>query len=393
MTANRWTALVVLFLARTCMALQFQSIAPVAALIIGDLDVAYAEIGLLVGLYMLPGIVFSLPGGLLGGRFGDRRVVLWGLGLMVIGGLMVGLGGSFAVAVAGRLIAGAGAVLLNVLLAKMVADWFAGREITLAMAVLIDSWPFGLALALAMLGGLGELYAWQTAVHVTTAACGAALVLLALLYRDPPAGETIQAGAERPHFRMPLRLFALSSMAGLVWMFFNVGGIVFISFAPDLLVAGGIGLGEAGFLTSIVMWVTIPLLPLGGWLADRLGRPGLVIVVATAINAALMGLVPGLGGSPALMLAIGVVFALPAGAIVALPVHFLPEAARNVGFGVFYTWYYLGMTVLPPLAGHLRDVTESSAAPLYVAATLTALAAVALLMLRGIEASATARRA
>jgi MFS family permease len=34
---------------------------------------------------MLPGAVVAIPGGMLGGRYGDKRVALFGLALMVIG--------------------------------------------------------------------------------------------------------------------------------------------------------------------------------------------------------------------------------------------------------------------------------------------------------------------
>ena len=83
---------------------------------------------------MLPGVVIALPGGMLGQRFGAKRVVLAGLAMMAIGGVMMGLGSSFAMATAGRAISGTGAVLVTVLISKMVTDWFAGREIVTAMS-------------------------------------------------------------------------------------------------------------------------------------------------------------------------------------------------------------------------------------------------------------------
>ena len=57
-------------------------------------------------------------------------------------------GGSWSWQVAGRLIAGTGGVLLNVQMTKMVADWFAGKEIATAMAIFVNSWPAGVALSL-----------------------------------------------------------------------------------------------------------------------------------------------------------------------------------------------------------------------------------------------------
>ena len=91
MLANRWTVLGMLFLVRTSMGFQFQSIASVSPFLIEDMAIGFTEIGTLIGLFMLPGAFIALPGGLLGRRFGDKRVCAFGLALMVLGGILVGI--------------------------------------------------------------------------------------------------------------------------------------------------------------------------------------------------------------------------------------------------------------------------------------------------------------
>src|ERR1044072_3884878 len=148
MAGNRWLMLGVLFAARTAIALQFQTVASVRPFLMDALAIDFASLGALIGLYMLPGIAIALPGGMLGQRFGAKRVALVGLALMAIGGAAMGMSTWFMAAAAGRLVSGTGAVLITVLVAKMVTDWFAGREIVTAMAISIASWPFGLAAGL-----------------------------------------------------------------------------------------------------------------------------------------------------------------------------------------------------------------------------------------------------
>ncbi|NIR84984.1 MAG: MFS transporter, partial [Gammaproteobacteria bacterium] len=144
---RRWVVLIALTLARTTMGLQFQSVAAVGPILVETLDLSYAALGTLIGFYLLPGMAVALPGGWLGQRFGDKRIVLLGLALMTAGGALLAASESYAPMIAGRIVSGAGAVLLNVLVTKMVTDWFAGREIVSAMGVLLSSWPLGIALA------------------------------------------------------------------------------------------------------------------------------------------------------------------------------------------------------------------------------------------------------
>jgi MFS family permease len=78
---------------------------------------------LLIGFYLLPGIVIAYPSGLLGHRFGDEQGAILGMTLMVIGGMLTGTSHDYEVFLLGRLIGRTGAVLFNVLLMKMATDW------------------------------------------------------------------------------------------------------------------------------------------------------------------------------------------------------------------------------------------------------------------------------
>ena len=70
------------------MGIQFQSVATLSYSLVAQIDVTYAQLGLLISCYLLPGIVVAYPGGRLGERFGDKRIAIVGLTLMVVGGLV-----------------------------------------------------------------------------------------------------------------------------------------------------------------------------------------------------------------------------------------------------------------------------------------------------------------
>src|SRR2546425_614819 len=99
--ANRWVALAIVFVTRTSMGYQFQSVASVGPLLVSELGLTWAQLGLLIGLYMLPGAFFALPSGVVGQRLGERRTVVGSLALMVVGGLVTAASPGFTVAAAG----------------------------------------------------------------------------------------------------------------------------------------------------------------------------------------------------------------------------------------------------------------------------------------------------
>src|ERR1700716_2391515 len=155
---NRWGILAVLFAVRATMAFQFQCVAAVAPLLSSELGVSLADIGVLIGLYFAPGVALALPGGAIGQRFGDKTTALAALLLMLAGSMMMAAATSWNIQIGGRLIAGAGSVILSVQLTKMLTDWFAGKEIATAMAILVNSWPLGIALSLLVLPWIGTQY-------------------------------------------------------------------------------------------------------------------------------------------------------------------------------------------------------------------------------------------
>ena len=106
MTINRWVILAVVFIGRTSFGFQFQSVGSVSGLMREDLVISHAQIGTLIGIYMLPGVFFALPGGFLVKRFGDKRLLLIGLAMMATGGVVVGVFDSYDGALVGRILSG-----------------------------------------------------------------------------------------------------------------------------------------------------------------------------------------------------------------------------------------------------------------------------------------------
>jgi MFS family permease len=357
---SRWGILAVLFAVRSTIAFQFQSVAAVAPLLTSQFGVSLADIGVLIGLYFAPGVALALPGGAIGQRFGDKRTALGALLLMLAGSAMMAAAASWHIQIAGRLMSGAGSVILTVQLTKMLTDWFAGKEIATAMAILVNSWPLGIAVCLLVLPYIGTHYG-VGAAHLGVAAFAAGgVVLLAVLYR-PPADAAVAsttAASQRLDRNATLAVIA----AGLIWGLFNVGFAVIFSFGPSMLVERGWSIADAGSTISIVLWVSVISVPLGGLLADRTGRPATIVVASALLTAALMVLLPRSSAVLLIVFALGSISGLPAGPIMSLPARVLLPQTRAIGMGVFFTMFVACMMLGPVAGGAFAKWAGSAAA-------------------------------
>ena len=367
---NRWFILAVLFVARSAWAYQFQAVGSVGPLIVDDLALSYAQLGTLIGIFDAPGIVVALVGGYLGQRYGDKRLVMIGLGLMVAGGVIGGMALDFEVSAGARIVAGAGTVLLGVLITKMVADWFSGRELALAMAIVLASWPIGIGAALGTQGALAESYAWPAVFYATAALSLFGFILVWMFYHRP-AGAPVSASGERRNvwaIRITTRESLLVSFAALVWVLFNAGLLIVVSFAPTLLEAQGFTISQAGALVSIATWSYAVSVFIGGGLVEWSKQPNLVMAISFVAMAAALALVPYTPLTYLLFIAIGVTTGLPTGAVMTLSVEALQEENRSVGMGIFYAWRYAGFALMQPFAGWTADISGDAAMPVLFAA-------------------------
>jgi MFS family permease len=368
---KRWNVLLLLFTVRLSMAFQFQSVASMSPAIMKAYGVGLSDIGLLISLYLAPGLAFALPGGEIGRRFGDKRVVLSGLILMIAGGLLMAFATTWHWEIAGRIVAGVGGVVLNVLMSKMVTDWFAGKEIATAMAIFVNSWPVGIAFCLFVLPAVVAAKGITTALLLTTAFCALGFFLLAALYRPPPyAGSATTAPAAS--WPRPPAIRAMV-VAGSIWGLFNAAiGMVF-GFGTILLVERGWSLAAAGSATSLVLWIVSISVPIGGVLADRTGKHIEIMLIGFALFAVALLVATRTNAVIPAFVALGLVGGVSAGPIMSLPARVLTPPVRAIGMGIHFTMFYAVVVAAPILAGILSTRIGTAGAAFDMGAILLAL--------------------
>ena len=333
MTGNaeqRWAILALLFVTRVGLGFQFQTMASVGDPVAAELHVGYASIGTLIGLFMIPGLVMSIPAGFAGRYVSDKRLTALGLALLAAGGAVAALSSSFALLSVGRLLCGAGFVLCSIYYTKMTADWFAGHEVATAMAVLVTSWATGIAMGQIAHSWLAIHVGWRAAFLAATLYCAAGAVALMVLYRPPPV--TKKAPAQAPP--LTRREWRLTLLAALVWTAFNAGYVVYLSFAPRLLEAGGLDRLAAASTVSLSSWVILFSAAACGQLADRTGHSTLILATGLVCAMVILFLLPHTDWAVPLAVGFGLLGMAPAGLIMALTERAMAAQKRAFGMGV-----------------------------------------------------------
>ena len=361
---NRWLMLTVLFVARVTMGFQYQAVAALSPLFADSFTIGLADLGILVGLYMSPGVVVALPGAAIGKFFGDKRAVSFGMILMIFGGLIMAFGWNYPLQLTGRVVAGSGGVILNVLMAKMVTDYFSGREISLAMGIFANSWPVGIAAALLVLPLVGNTAGLSWAMLTV-----AIFILIGLLLFYSMYVDVAQAGVK-------------SAGKFIIWAFYNAGLAMIFAFAPIFLLEKGWSLLSANSTTSIVLWLAVISIPIGGYLADRTGKKDLIILGSLTTFAILLPLSAHTEFVISIYILMGLFAGLAAGPIMGLPSEVLTPENRGIGIGIFLSLFYVGVVLAPILAGALLETTGNPGAAFYLGSVLLVLGCLAQLAFR-----------
>ncbi len=354
----RWVILTVVYLSIIAFTFVFQSIPPVLPLIIPELHLTYAQSGLLMSLFALPGLFISLLGGFLSDRYGMRPLGMACFLLMIGGTLLVGWGTELPILWLGRIITGIGALTLSVLLPKLLSQWFKDRELGLAMGIFNTGVPLGSVICFGLFGKIGNLWGWRIPIFLTGIYSFITSILFLSLYRLPSSQEMKN---DKP-FGIYKSLKEMGSpiwWIGLSWLWFNAAFISFATFAPNFFLQKGYTIEQSGLLIGIPLLGSLFLSTPTGYLVDRfrhqewfIGIGGIalsVIAISFNLTSSFLLLVTFMGFFSAM---------IPA-PIYSIPPEILKPENVGLGFGVISTCSSIGLFVGPYLVGKAKDLTGS----------------------------------
>lgn len=353
----RWNMLVLTVFSFVVYGVVYQNIPPILGRLIEYFSISYTQAGTLMTLFTLPGILLSIPGGVLIDKYGSKKLGIISLSLMLLGSLIVAISGSYWIILLGRLITGFGGAVLVVVLPQIITVWFYDREIGFAMGMFNIAMPLGTVLAFKYIGTMAQSISLRSTLWLSFGLIAFTMMLFLFAYRDRKGVE--KEDKINTDFLTVFKGIGLGIwLISFTWGFFQAGIISYLTYASDYFISKGFTISEAGSLAGYPMLGALFISPAVGFFLDRIGQKKLFIAAGCFGCSVSVFLIPIYDNYTVfLSVCLGFSVALVAPAIFAYPVEFLAKDKLGIGFGILATIAEIGMALGPLVNGFLRELT------------------------------------
>ena len=372
MGRGRWGVLALVSGAHALGAVSVLAVAPLAPLLLEDLHLTRAQVGLFLPAIYLGGVVMSLPAGWLTDRFGGRITLAAGQCLTGAFVALAAMAPGLPLMLGLLFLGGLGWAVVNPATGKAILDRFPARERGFAMGIKQTGLTVGGIAASLSLPAIALSHGWRAALTAAAlASLLAAAAGLALMPRDRPRATA--ASGEPPRFAELGRFLGNRSLlvllaSGLALGMTQAAVLAYLAlFAREWLgltvvAAGGLlALVQAGGTASRLGWGIVSDRLFGGRrrpcvIVNSLigGTTSLIFASAVPLPGALLGVIAVIAGAGAFGW-VGLYLALAAEV----------GGARYAGLltGVAVACAWSGVLVGPPLFGILLQATGSYQLP------------------------------
>ncbi|MFO8236500.1 MAG: MFS transporter [Bacteroidales bacterium] len=309
-------------------------------------------------------ILFMALGSALTAYGASDAYLAGGVGYEFMSSFWPGVSPSLKMMSLGFFIFGLGAETSIVVLSKVIVKWFKGKEIALALGLNVAIGRLGTALALTLSPKLAQIE-WTNAIWFGTMLLWIGLLtfiiyMLLDIKIDRQIKETTPHDPEDEFRWSDLRFLVTNKtfiIITLLCVTFYSAVFPFVKYAPDLLMNKfGLPRGISGNISSILMFGTIVLTPVFGWIADYKGKSAtlmylgsFLLIVAHLMFAKTM-ITPWI---PIFIL--GVAFSLVPAAMWPAVTKIVGENKIGTAYGFMFSVQNLGLWALPILIGVVLD--------------------------------------
>jgi len=392
----RWVALGLSWVTWLLQGITIFSIGAMIPSLIQEFNLVGWQAGALMTMSWVPGIVLSIPVGILIGRYGGRR--LGGVGLLLLGlGLCTfSVANNFWILALARLLAGIGVVLCISPPQAWTTSWFPPEELGTALGFLISGYSGSGIIGIFAMGYILTSLGWRTTALMFGILSFIWMILMFAARREAPPienpspkpSENKNNPLDPPSVAEAFKNIELWKV-GIAW--FAIVGIFtgYATWAPTTMIANlKMAEAEAAALAGVASITAVPFHIAGGWISDRLkpkfGRK-IMIWLPTLICALAYYLI---GVSGALILTtlaiilIGIFNWVSNAATFAAGAEAVDPSLVGFAFGFLAFTSSVGSVIVPIVMGYLYDATGTFAMSWTFPAILALLGGIVALTIR-----------
>jgi MFS family permease len=394
----RWTALVLISMVMFSSYYFYDVFSGIKAALQAETGISNAEYGQMYGAYSFTNSVLLMTfiGGMILDRWGIRRTGITFLAFITLGTITTAYGASsnfhasapgfhflssfwityspaLKMMILGRLIFGLGAETFYVVINKIIARWFKGKELALA---------FGISLSFGRFGTMAAMVFSPMIAHepphsnITPAAWfGVMLAIIGVIafivfyffesklekqIRETETKEILEK------FRLADLLALLKNKSflyiSLLCITFYSAVFPFIGFLPDFLHNKfGFSLESSGQIATILPFGTVVFTPLFGLWCDFKGKSASIMILGSLLllivhfTFALTTFVPYIP-----LFFLGVAFSLVPAAMWPSVAKIVEENRLGTAYGLMFTIQNYGLMLFPAILGKVLDLTNKN---------------------------------
>lgn len=317
-----------------------------------ELNLTFAQVGLLRTVYSGGMASFQIPAGLLAERWGEARLLAAGTAVTALGFVAAGFSGGFFALLACLIAGGLGSGVQHPLSSSLVSEAYESGRRRLALGTYNFSGDLGKVVVPAAVALAVPWTGWRLAVEAYAAVgLGAAVVILLVLLRLHAGWEGVASSeTARSSADWGIRDVRGFQALSAIQVIDNSTRSGFLTFLPFLLIAKGSTVRSIGIALMLVFAGGAVGKFLCGALAERLGVIRTVIITEVATGSAILLLLAlPLGPSLALLPALGVALNGTSSVLYGTVADLVTSDRRARSYGIFYT-LGVGASALAPFA-------------------------------------------
>ena len=279
---------------RIAYAFNWYNVGAVLPLVGAEFHAGPAALGVVLGAFLVGVGVFQVPAGILTLRWGARRVSLLGVAILGSACVASGFSASWPELAGWRFVGGVGAAFFFSPALSLVASYFPPGSRGPIIGLYNGGFSIGGAAGLFLGALVGGLAGWRWALVSGGVALLAVTAIDLFLLPDEAATPVAAPRAKGPSVvRSILTSRSVWCLAlGLTgfWSAIYIVAQYFVDFGQR--VHGGWPPGLAAALAALVVLISFPAGPFGGWLGERSRDPRSVLLTFGLLTAALTAVVP-----------------------------------------------------------------------------------------------------